>query len=154
MKWVAAYIWSVVLVNAMFVVLSPFHIGGAVLTWGTFIVGATFILRDFAQREVGHRVLWATLAGTAITALMSPGLALASGVAFLASELADWAVFSRWHGSFRSRVVASSLVGAPLDSAVFLAMAGFLSWPSVAVMTASKLVALGVMARRATGDRR
>ncbi|MBK9446167.1 MAG: VUT family protein [Betaproteobacteria bacterium] len=148
--WTLAYVGSVVLVNAMFILLPPFMAGGVVLTWGSFVVGATFILRDFAQREVGHRVLWATLIGTAITAAMSAELALASGAAFLASELLDWAVFTRLPGSFRCRVVASSLIGAPVDSALFMLLAGFFSWPGVAVMTASKLVALVIVARRRT----
>ena len=145
--WTVAYVGSVVLVNAMFIWLPTFSIGGSVMTWGSFVVGGTFILRDFAQRDIGHRVLWATLAGTAITAAMNWQLALASGAAFLVSELADWAVFSRWVGSFRSRVVASSIVGAPLDSALFMVLAGFFSWPGVAVMTASKLVALTTLDR-------
>jgi uncharacterized PurR-regulated membrane protein YhhQ (DUF165 family) len=147
MKWTLAYVASAVLVNAMFIALPPFQVAGATLTWGSFVVGGTFILRDYAQREVGHRVLVATLAGTAITALMSPQLAFASGAAFLVSELLDWAVFSRWRGSFRSRVVASSLVGAPADSALFMLLAGFFSWPGVVVMTASKLIALIFISR-------
>ena len=142
MKWTAAYVGSVVLVNAMFILLPPFMVGGQMMTWGSFVVGGTFILRDYAQREIGHRVLWATLAGTLITALMSAQLALASGAAFLLSELLDWAVFTRWRGSFRARVIASSIVGVPVDSAVFMFLAGFFSWGGVAVMTASKLVAL------------
>lgn len=152
MKWTIAYVASAVLVNLMFLVLPPFQAAGVVLTWGSFVVGGTFILRDYAQREIGHRVLWATIVGTAITAAMSPGLALASGAAFLVSEILDWAVFSRWRGSFRSRVVVSSLVGTPVDSAVFMALAGFFSWGGVAVMTASKLAALVVIAARSPGE--
>jgi uncharacterized PurR-regulated membrane protein YhhQ (DUF165 family) len=154
MIWTFAYVASAVLVNAMFVYLPPFQVAGVFLTWGSFVVGGTFILRDYAQREIGHRVLLATLIGTAITALMSPGLALASGAAFLFSELLDWAVFSRWVGSFRSRVIASSLVGAPVDSALFMVLAGFFSWPGVVVMTLSKLVALVFAARAALGAER
>jgi uncharacterized PurR-regulated membrane protein YhhQ (DUF165 family) len=149
MKWTAAYVASVLLVNAMFILLPPFSVAGVTLTWGSLVVGVTFILRDYAQREIGHRVLWATLAGTAITALMSPQLAFASGAAFLLSELLDWAVFSRWPGSFRARVVASSLVGAPADSVVFTLLAGFFSWGTVAVMVASKLAALAFIWRPA-----
>lgn len=147
-KWTLLYVTSVVVVNAVFLAVPPFTVGGVLLSLGSFVVGGTFILRDFAQREVGHRVLWATLVGTGLTALMSPGLAFASGAAFLASELIDWAVFSRWPGSFRSRVVASSLAGTPLDSIVFMGLAGFFSWPGVAVMTASKLVALAILGLR------
>jgi uncharacterized PurR-regulated membrane protein YhhQ (DUF165 family) len=147
MIWTAAYVASVVLVNALFLAFPPFPVGGVMLSWGSFVVGGTFILRDFAQREIGHRVLWATLAGTLVTAAMSPGLAVASGVAFAVSELLDWAVFSRWPGSFRSRVVASNLIGCPADSALFMALAGFFSWGGVLAMTGSKLLALALLAR-------
>lgn len=146
MIWVCSYVASVVLVNALFMVW-PGNLAGA------FIVGSTLILRDLAQRAVGHRVLFATLLAAGITALMSPGLAIASGAAFLVSELADWAVFSRWPGSFRARAVASSVVGSPLDSGVFMVAAGFFSWPGFAVMTVSKLAALALLAcRRARSD--
>lgn len=151
LRWTLAYVASAVAVNAMFILLPPFTMGGVTMTWGSFVVGGTFILRDYAQREVGHRVLWATVAGTLITAALSPGLALASGAAYLASELLDWIVFSRWPGSFRSRVVASSLAGTPLDSALFMVLAGFFSWGGVMVMTASKLVALALIAPQAQG---
>lgn len=146
LKFTIFYLASAVLVNAMFLLLPPFHLGPAMLTWGSFVVGGTFILRDYAQQEIGHRVLWATLAATGITALMSPGLALASGSAFLVSELLDWAVFSRVPGSFRRRVILSSLVGTPVDSVLFTVLAGFFSWSGVVVMTASKLLALGYLA--------
>lgn len=148
--WTVLYVLSAVLVNAMFLLLPPFTVHGVMLTWGSFVVGGTFIIRDYAQREIGHRVLWATLAATGITALMSPGLAFASGAAFLSSELLDWAAFSRWPGSFRSRVVASSLIGCPADSALFMALAGFFSWSGVAVMTGSKLIALVTVLRPRT----
>jgi len=146
LKWTLLYVLSAVLVNALFLMVPPIRVMGMVFPIGSVVVGGTFILRDYAQTEIGHRVVLATLVGTGITALMSPGLALASGTAFLVSELADWLVFSRWPGSFRSRVVASSVIGAPLDSALFMSLAGFFSWPGVLVMTASKLVSLGYLA--------
>lgn len=150
MAWTISYVASTVLVNALFILVPPFQCAGVLISPGSFLVGGTFILRDYAQREIGHRVLWATVAGAGLTALMSPGLAFASGVAFLASELLDWAVFSRWPGSFHSRVVASSIFGAPLDSALFMLLAGFFSWAGALVMALSKLVALVVIAVRAS----
>lgn len=148
MKWTTLYILSAVLVNAMFLMVPPVRVMGLVFPIGSLVVGGAFILRDYAQTEIGHRVVLATLLGTGITALMSPGLALASGTAFLVSELADWLVFSRWPGSFKSRVVASSLIGAPLDSSLFMSLAGFFSWPGVLLMTVSKLVALAFVRSR------
>ena len=148
MIWTLAYVLSTVAVNALFIFVPPFPVWGVTVSLGSFLVGGTFMLRDWSQREIGHRVVFATVLGALITALMSPQLAVASGVACLLSALADWAVLSRWPGSFRSRVVASSAIGAPLDSILFTILAGFFSWPVVAVMTASKLVALLVLIPR------
>ena len=67
----------------------------------------------------------AILAGAAVSALVAPpALAVASGVAFLLSELADMAVYT----PLRERrlglaVLASGIAGAAIDSAVFLWLA-------------------------------
>ena len=61
---------------------------------------------------------------SAVTA--TPTLALASGVAFLVAEVVDWAVFTPLRGrSLPLAVVASSVVAAPVDTVLFLALAGF-----------------------------
>ena len=100
---------------------------GFVATAGTYAAGLSFGLRD-ALHEVAGRwvVLAAIVAGAALSAFVSPSLALASGVAFLLSETADLAVYEplrqrRWVAA----VVASNLVGAVVDTAVFLYLAGF-----------------------------
>ncbi|MBT3535585.1 MAG: VUT family protein, partial [Rhodospirillaceae bacterium] len=67
----------------------------------------------------------AILAGAALSAFLAPpALVLASGVAFLLSELADFAVYTPLQ---RRRlvlaVVASGLVGLVIDSVLFLQLA-------------------------------
>ena len=67
----------------------------------------------------------AILAGTLLSALLAPAaLVVASGVAFLLSELADLAVFTplQRHRLLLA-VLASSIVGLVVDSAVFLYLA-------------------------------
>ncbi len=104
-------------------------------------VGMVFVVRDFAQREVGHRVLLAMLLGAALSYVMAdPYVAVASAAAFLVSETADWAVYSLTRRPLASRVLLSSLVSTPLDSVVFLWGIGHLSAAGVITMTASKLV--------------
>lgn len=107
-------------------------------------VGFVFVVRDFAQREVGHRVLLAMLAGAVLSWWMaSPFVAVASVTAFLVSELADWAIYS-WSGRpLSQRILWSSAVSTPIDSAVFLALIGHLSVSGVLAMVASKM--LGAM---------
>lgn len=59
-------------------------------------------------------------------AISDPFIALASGVAFLASELADLAIYTplRKRGYIRA-AVASNVVGAFVDTVLFLWIAGF-----------------------------
>lgn len=93
---------------------------------GVLMIGLALVFRDLVQRRLG--VTWAVgaiLAGAALSAsLAPPAWVVASGIAFLLSELADLAVYTPLQ---RRRlilaVVASSIVGLIVDSAVFLYLA-------------------------------
>jgi len=142
-KFTLIYIASIVGVNMLFDVLplldTPW---GDKWPPGSLVVGLIFVLRDFAQREVGHKVLLAMMAGAAISYWMaSPIIAVASLVAFIISELGDWAFYSYTKRSFRDRVLISSAISTPLDSAVFLVMIGHFTWTGMLLMTLSKMVA-------------
>jgi len=59
----------------------------------TIVTGLVLVVRDFAQREIGHEVLIAMGLALFLTYVTSGGaLALASGAAFLISELVDYAL--------------------------------------------------------------
>ncbi|MGL4288876.1 MAG: VUT family protein [Phreatobacter sp.] len=100
---------------------------------GVLMVGLALVLRDLVQRWLG---LGWSLAGVAAGAALSwfvapPALALASGAAFLFSELADTAVYTPLaKRRLITAVVASSLVGTAIDSALFL----WLAFGSVALL--------------------
>ena len=93
---------------------------------GVVTVGVALVLRDVVQRCLGTVMgLVAVLAGTALSVLVAPpALVLGSGVAFLLSELADFAVYTPLQ---RRRlllaVFASSCVGLVVDSLAFLWLA-------------------------------
>jgi uncharacterized PurR-regulated membrane protein YhhQ (DUF165 family) len=93
---------------------------------GAYAAGVTFVARDVVQRSAGRRwALGAILAGSALSALFSPRLALASGSSFLFSELADFAVYTPLqHRHFVLAVLLSGLVGSVVDSVLFLSLAG------------------------------
>jgi uncharacterized PurR-regulated membrane protein YhhQ (DUF165 family) len=125
---VAAYIAAVVAANwattryGMVTVLP-----GLATTAGTYAAGAALLARDAVQDTAGRwGVLAAIAAGGALTALTSPALAVASTTAFLFAECADMAVYTplRSRGWARA-VLASNLVGAVVDTLVFLTLAGF-----------------------------
>ena len=93
---------------------------------GVLMIGLALVLRDLVQRRLGF--LWAAgaiLAGAALSALLAPpSLVLASAAAFLLSELADLGVYTPLQRHrFMAAVIASSLVGLVIDSAVFLYLA-------------------------------
>ncbi len=93
---------------------------------GVLIIGLAFVFRDLVQRRLGIAwVLGAIACGTALSAAIAPpSLVWASAVAFLISELADLTVYTPLQKRrLLVAVFASGLVGAVLDSAIFLYMA-------------------------------
>ena len=93
---------------------------------GVIMVGLALVLRDLVQRRLGK--LWALgaiVAGALLSALIAPrALVLASGAAFLVSELADFAVYTPLQ---KKRLVLavfmSGVVGLVIDSILFLQLA-------------------------------
>lgn len=87
----------------------------------TMVTGLVFVLRDFVQREMGHKVL--ILMGVAIAWSFYyawPVIAIASGLAFAISEFADWLLFTFTKYRLSTRIVLSSALAVPLDTTVFL----------------------------------
>jgi queuosine precursor transporter len=101
---------------------------GLIATAGTYFAGLAFVLRDLVQDKAGR--LWVAaliVAGAALSfAISAPAIAIASAVAFLLSEASDFAVYTplRKRGYIRA-AVASNVVGAVIDTVVFLTIAGF-----------------------------
>ena len=125
---------------------------------GAYFIGVTMVLRDLAQDYIGPK--WtavAMLVGAALSAFVSPTLALASAASFLISEAVDMAIYTPLRK--RSLVLAallSNAAGIVLDSFVFLYLAfGSLdfflgqSWAK-AVSTVLAIVVLKLIYRRRT----
>jgi uncharacterized PurR-regulated membrane protein YhhQ (DUF165 family) len=93
---------------------------------GVLMIGIALVLRDLVQRRLGVLAgLAAILIGTVISTLLAPAaIVVASATAFLLSELADFLVYTPLQRRrFVTAVLASSLVGLVVDSAVFLFLA-------------------------------
>ena len=153
----AGYIAVIIAANWMTSVFGLVSFLGLTVTAGTFAAGLALIMRDAVQVTLGKRVaILAIVAGAALSYFVSgPALALASGLAFLVSELVDLAVFTPMKSKTLSgAVLLSSIVSAPVDTVLFLWLAGFpITWQAVLgqfiVKTAiALLVALGIKARR------
>ena len=130
---------------------------GLYATAGTYLAGLAFVLRDAVQDTAGRRAaLVVIVAGAALSYLITdPFIALASGVAFLVSEAADFAVYTplRQRGYLRA-AIASNIVGALVDTFLFLWIAGFPvvdAWQGqmVGKFTVTAVTVLLVMAARA-----
>lgn len=122
----AGYILTIFAANLAITSIGIVPVGfGLVAPAGVYFAGLAFSLRDAVQETLGRRwVFVAIVAGAAVSALLSPQLALASGVAFLLSEFADFAVYTPLRNrSWLAAVVASNTVGAFVDSALFLWLA-------------------------------
>lgn len=93
---------------------------------GVLMVGAALVLRDIVHERMGATgALLAIAVGGMLSALFAPAaLVIASVAAFMLSEVADLLVYSPLR---RERlglaVLASGVVGAIVDSAVFLWLA-------------------------------
>lgn len=157
-----AYIATVVLANVLTEHYGLIGIGfGLTATAGTFAAGATLLARNLTQDVTGRLVVLALmLAGCVLSWwLATPQLAVASAVAFACSETADMGVYTplRKRGWSRA-VLAASVVGAVVDTLVFLHLAGFpvtadsvtgqlvvkvgISWATVALVGVGRLAVL------------
>jgi queuosine precursor transporter len=93
---------------------------------GVLMIGAALVLRDLVQRAYGVPLsLACVIAGAALSAFFAPpALALASGAAFLFSELIDFAVYTPVaRRNFPVAIILSCSAGAMADSALFLWLA-------------------------------
>jgi len=123
------------------------HLLGPWLTWGALTYPFAFLVTDLTNRLQGaraaRRVVLAgfvvgvicSLIGSQIIGefgpLVSLRVALGSGLAFLAAQLTDVAVFNRLRaGSWWRAPLLSTLVSSTLDTALFftIAFAASLTW--------------------------
>ena len=139
------YILLIILINNIFTYAPALMVMGAPFSCADTAVGTVYIMRDFAQRELGHKVIYAMLLGCVLSYFLADKtVALASVVSFFVGELIDWSIFTYTKKPLSQRLLSSSLICAPIDSIVFLYMVGQLNWVGLIVLTLSK--ALGIYA--------
>ncbi|RYF78218.1 MAG: VUT family protein [Comamonadaceae bacterium] len=96
------------------------------LTWGAFTYPVAFLVSELVNRRFGpglaRRVAWVGFAVAVLASLwLAPArIAIASGAAFIASQLLDIRVFDRLRqGVWWRAPLVATLAAAVLDSAVF-----------------------------------
>lgn len=155
MKWIAAILFGLTIPAANWLIgnvgtvcipdgpcLVPVGFG-LMAPSGVLMIGLALVLRDWLHEIAGWRwALITVLAGGVLSLVVAaPALALASAVAFTMSELADLAVYARLRARGKAlAVMASQVVGATLDSALFVYLA-FGSLDHTAGNTLGKLYA-------------
>ncbi len=149
MTWLLAYVSTIFAANWMVATFGVVPVGfGLAAPAAVYAVGLAFTFRDLTQERLGRSwTLGAVAAGALLSALVSPQLALASGSAFLASELADFAVYTplRERRQWLLAVAASNSVGLVVDSALFLSLAfGSLDFLAGQVVGKAWMTALAV----------
>ena len=92
---------------------------------GVFFAGLCFEFRDLVQDTLGR--WWAVAAiliGAFLSVFISTQFALASGVAFLLGELADFAIYTPMRRRYwLVAMIIANTIGDILDSAIFLYLA-------------------------------
>lgn len=122
------------------------------LTWGALTYPVSYFVTDLTNRWYGperaRRVVYAGFVLAVILSawLASPRIALASGTAFLISQLMDVAVFNRLRGGrwWRAPLISSAL-GSLVDTALFFALAFYATdVPWVTLATGDYLVKVAI----------
>ncbi len=150
--WVYVYVLLIPFVNWSFAHVPTLPLAdGGTFSPLAIVTGLVLVVRDFAQREIGHTIFIPLIIGIAVSfAMAPPAIALASAAAFAISETVDWAVYTFVKRPLSQRVLISSAIGAPIDSAVFwllasLAVAGVFTWMTVLTAIASKWLGVVVV---------
>ena len=140
--WPVTYFGAIVFSNLLMLWLPMMPLAGTAIPPAIIAFGFVFVLRDFAQRAIGHSVLlFMAAAALATFFLAGPEIASASVTAFVISELADWVAFTVLRSSLRRRMLISSLISIPVDTAVFFLALGILDVHSLVVGVSVKMIA-------------
>ncbi len=122
--WAIAYMFSIVAANLAVDYFGLVQFAGLVFPAGALFIGLTFSFRDFAQQHWGDTKIWIfILISAIITVLMNWKVAVASVIAFLASEAIDWFVFMITKRPIYHRIWISNLFSTPIDSLLFVVIA-------------------------------
>jgi len=147
---VGGYVGTVVVANWASTHWPALSVGLLVVPAGTLWAGATFTLRDLLHDALGPQgVAAAIVVGAGLSWLLAtPGIALASVMAFAVSELLDSTIYARLRTHSRLRaMVGSNVAGLLVDSVLFvpLAFGSFAAAPGqILGKTAATLVTIAV----------
>jgi len=121
-----AYVLTVVAANAAVEHYGIVPVGfGLSAPAGVYLIGLALVLRDYVQWSLGRALMLGALAVGALLSYLvaAPAIATASAAAFAFSELTDFALFSWIAPRWAWAVFVGGIMGALVDSVLFLAIA-------------------------------
>lgn len=132
---VVVFISTVVAANSLTIRYGLINVGfGLTAAAGTAAAGLTLLARDWVHQAAGRPTVLACIGTGAVfsAAPAGPRLAAASAVAFLVAELVDLLVYQqlRSRGMLRAALI-SNAASIPVDSLLFLTLAGFPIWATL-----------------------
>ena len=138
------YLFAIVLANVITASFNPLILGIFIIPYGSFLIGATFVLRDLVQNKYGKKKTYLFIGLALLLSAISSYLlgdtlwiVFASAVSFAVSETSDTEIYSRIKSSISKRILYSGIVGGILDSTIFVVIglsplgAGFVPWDAV-----------------------
>lgn len=140
------YIVLIVILNTLFSYIPLINIFGAEISPIDPAVGIVYVLRDFAQREIKHKVIFAMLVGSVLSYLLADKtVAMASVAAFMVAEMVDWGIYTFTKKPLSQRILWSAMISSPIDSVVFLYIVHQLNWLGCTVLSAAKILGVFVV---------
>lgn len=156
--WIILYLLGITLANVLTASSDPLIWGKFIVPVGSFLIGATFILRDLVQNAIGRRNTYIAIGSAMLLSAVTSyalgdtlWITLASAVTFLFSETTDTEIYTRLKLPMSLKVLYSGIVGGALDSVVFVIIglsplgAGFLPWDMVGYAIIGQIVVKTVM---------
>lgn len=122
------------------------------LTWGALTYPISYLITDWSNRWYGvkaaHKVVWLGFVMAVILSaiLATPRIALASGMAFLVSQLMDVGIFNRLRDrAWWQPPLFSSVLGSLVDTLLFFGLAFYATAvPWVTLALGDYLVKVGI----------
>ncbi|UWG97696.1 VUT family protein [Dehalobacter sp. DCM] len=138
------YLAAIVVANVITAAFVPLQAGPFLIPYGSWLIGATLVLRDIIQRKYGRKKAYiAIVSALLLSALSSVFLGdtlvitAASAISFLLSESADTEIYTRLKVPFLGKVLTSGVISGTLDSVLFVVIglsplfSGILSWDMI-----------------------